>query len=195
MRAITPSPSRAPLAIGDRLRAARRAQGMTLADLAAATGLNKGFLSKVERDETSPSVTTLVAICEVLSLSIGSLFEGPEVEVIDLDEAPRINMGGADVIDRLVTPRHESRLQILRSTLAPGSSGGDDLYTINCDIEVLHVISGAVDVQFTDGKYRVTAGQTMRLRGREPHTWHNAHDGDTELIWTLAPAAWSGSAP
>jgi len=195
LRALFPSPDRTPLAIGAKLRGTRLAQGLTLADLAVATGLNRGFLSKVERDETSPSVSSLVAICQTLSLPIGSLFEDPQVEVVSLADATRINMGGSDVRDLLVTPRHESRVQVLRSRLGSHASGGNELYTVNCDVEIVHVISGRVTIHIPNASHTLGAGDTMTLPGREPHTWENAHDGETDLVWVLVPAAWSGSSP
>ena len=48
----------------------------------AITGLTKGFLSRVERDMTSPSVASLITLCDVLSISVGSLFEAPDVQVV-----------------------------------------------------------------------------------------------------------------
>lgn len=193
MRAIRPTPSRDPLAIGAKLRATRIAQGFTIANVAEATGLNKGFISKIERDETSPSVSTLISICEVLSLPIGSLFESSTASVITLDSAPLINMGGKHVVERLLTPRSEAGVQMLRSELAPGASGGSDLYTVNCDIEVVHVLSGAVEIRLTSVTHILKAGDTLAIPGREPHTWDNRSLGLTEVVWVMVPAAWSGS--
>ncbi|MEC5169824.1 transcriptional regulator with XRE-family HTH domain [Glaciihabitans sp. GrIS 2.15] len=193
MRAVHPTPSGAPLAIGVKLRSTRLAQALTIADVAAATGLSTGFISRVERDETSPSVSTLVTLCQVLSLPLGSLFEAPENEVISLADAPRINMGGSHAVERLLTPRSESRVQVLRSLLEAGATGGEELYTINCDVEIVHVLSGTLRVRLVGGTVDLLTGDTMTLAGREPHSWDNNSDAVTELIWTIVPAAWSGS--
>lgn len=180
--------------VGARLRATRRAQGLTIEQVADATHLTKGFISRVERDETSPSVATLITLCQVLSLSVGSLFAEADIDVITLAAAPLINMGGTGAIERLVTPRTEARVQVLRSTLEPGAGGGEKLYTINCDAEVVHVISGRLAVRFSDRTVDLAAGDTITFAGREPHTWQNPGDARAEVIWTLVPAAWSGSA-
>ena len=45
--------------IGTRLRACRRQKNMTLDDLAEATGLNKGFLSRIEKDAKAPSIVEM----------------------------------------------------------------------------------------------------------------------------------------
>lgn len=193
MKALHPTPSGAPVRVGARLRACRKAQGLTIEQVAAATGLTRGFLSRVERDETSPSVSTLVTLCQVLSLPVGSLFEDADTEVVRLPEAPEINMGGHGVTDRLITPRAQSKVQVLRSRLESGANGGDGLYTINCDVEVLHVVSGEVTVEFTGHTQTLTAGDTLTFSGREPHNWRNAGPSPAEVLWTFVPAPWSGS--
>ena len=52
MRPLPVSPTNHEIHIGAKLRAARKANGFTLDQLAASCGLTKGFLSRVERDET-----------------------------------------------------------------------------------------------------------------------------------------------
>lgn len=195
MRPLPVSPTSDGARLGARLRAARKSRGYTLEQLATASGLTKGFLSRAERDETSLSVASLVALCEVMSINPGSLFSAPDVEVIRRDEAPAINLGGTGVSEQLMTPRGQSRLQLIHTTAEPGATGGPDLYTINCEVEVVYVLRGTVDVVFSDRRERLTAGDALTLRGSEPHTWENpSRADDAEMVWVLAPAPWSGSA-
>ncbi|MGO2140399.1 MAG: helix-turn-helix domain-containing protein [Leucobacter sp.] len=192
MRPIHPTAAETQVQIGAKLRSSRQAQGLTLEQLAAASDLTKGFISRIERDETMPSVPTLVQLCQALSLPIGSLFEEPDVQLVELAGAPRINMGGIGADERLVTPRAEERVQVLRSSVEPGGSGGDELYTVSCDVESLHVVSGVVEVRFSDREVTLTPGDTLTFPGRTPHTWR-AGDTGAEIVWILVPAAWSGS--
>lgn len=195
MRPLPVSPSSGGVRIGAKLRAARKAHGYTLEQLASAAGLTKGFLSRVERDETSPSVATLVTLCEVMSLDVGALFSAPEVALVRRAGAPRINLGGTGVTERLMTPRGQARLQLVHTQAEPGASGGEDLYTINCDTEVLYVLAGRVELLFSDGRRDLVAGDALTFAGGEPHTWRNASDAEpAELVWVLVPAPWSGSA-
>jgi transcriptional regulator with XRE-family HTH domain len=194
MRPLPVSPTNTEVRIGAKLRAARKAHGLTLDQLAEAAGLTKGFLSRVERDETSPSVATLITLCEVMSLDVGSLFTASEATLVRRDTAPAINLGGTGVSERLMTPRREASLQFVHSVAEPGSTGGKELYTINCRLEVVYVLKGAVDVIFTDRHQRLTAGDALTFAGNEPHTWINpSQTRTTELIWVLVPAPWSGS--
>ena len=194
MRPIHPSADAAGTPIGAKLRSTRVAQGLTLAQVAESTGLSKGFLSRVERDETSPSVATLVQLCQVLSLPVGALFEEPEIQRITLAEVDVGGLGGVGATELLMSPRGEERVQLLRSSLEPGAHGGHDLYTVNCDVEVLHVISGVVTVRFADRSVRLDAGDALTFPGREPHSWQVDDVNGAEVCWVLSPAPWSGSA-
>lgn len=193
MRAIHPDAEQTATPIGAKLRAARTLQGMSLAQVAETTGLSKGFLSRVERDETSPSVSTLVQLCQVLSLPVGALFTEPEVQHVAFDDAPRINLGGFGADERLMSPRGEQRVQLLRSELDADAHGGHELYTINCDVEVLHIVSGAVSVRFADRTVLLRAGDALTFPGREPHTWKVEGGEPAVALWVIAPAPWSGS--
>jgi len=187
---MPPEPENARVAIGSRLRAARQAQHLTIDEVARLTGLTKGFLSRVERDLTSPSVSSLVAICEVLSLSVGSLFERPEVQFLPAGTGPRINLGGVATEERLLSPRSEERLQVIRASIEPGGHGGEQPYSVAADFDLLHVLSGSITVRFASAEWRLEAGDSLSFNGREPHSW-SAGDEGAEAMWILAPALWS----
>lgn len=193
MRPLPVSPTHG-VRIGPKLRAARTGHGYTLDQLAKATGLTKGFLSRVERDETSPSVASLLTLCEVMSIDVGSLFSAPEVALVRRDGAPAINLGGTGVMEQLMSPRGQSKLQLVHSRIEPGGSGGGDLYTLNCEVEVLYVLEGSVQLRFSDRVQELRAGDALTFAGGEPHTWANASESEpAEAIWVLVPAPWSGS--
>lgn len=193
MRAVNPAPGSSEIYIGAKLRASRLAQSLTLEQLAKATGLTKGFISRVERDETMPSVPTLVQLCQALSLPFAALFEEPEVHHLPLDAAPQINMGGVGATERLLSPRSEEAVQLLRSTVEPHGSGGTELYTVNCKVELVHVLRGSLRVRYTNREVTLTEGDTVTFPGSVPHTWQADALG-AEVMWVLVPAAWSGSA-
>lgn len=185
-----PVPENQRIAIGSRLRTARKSQHLTIDEVATITGLTKGFLSRVERDLTSPSVSTLITICEVLSVPVGSLFERPEVQFVPAGGGARINLGGVNTEERLISPRSEERLQVIRATIEPGGHGGEHLYAVAADFDLLHVLSGQMTVRFTSAEWDLGPGDSLSFNGREPHSWVAGESG-AEVIWTLAPALWS----
>src|SRR2546429_9721040 len=76
--------------LGARLRHAREASRMSLGDVAERSGVTKSFLSRVERDETSPSVASLVGICEAVGLSMAALFRTPQTTLIRRAARPTV---------------------------------------------------------------------------------------------------------
>lgn len=187
MKSLPVEGVRESVAVGARLRNARLARRYTLERTAQLAGMTKGFLSRVERDLTSPSVASLVTLCQVLQIEVGSLFTAPRTSLIPLAEAPVVDMGGTGIDERLVTGREERSVQILRGVIAPGGSGETEPYAIDCALEVWHVVSGALEVTLHEEVYRLDAGDTLTFPGREPHTWRNVAGGETVVIFTLVP--------
>ena len=61
--------------IGQKIRQLRTQNNLTLEELASRSELTKGFLSQVERNLTSPSVSTLEDILEALGTDLASFFK------------------------------------------------------------------------------------------------------------------------
>jgi transcriptional regulator with XRE-family HTH domain len=195
MRSVPIAAGNQDLRIGARLRDARRRQGLTIDQIAQSTGLTKGFISRIERDVTSPSVSSLVTVCAALSLPVGELFTAPKTDVVRRAQAPHIQLTGRGADERLLTPRGQARLQLVHSIIEPGGTGGEELYTLNCEVEVAHVLRGRLQVLFSKSAELLEAGDTMTFSGREPHTWHNPDaDEDAEVLWVIVPAPWDTTA-
>ncbi|MEP6855543.1 MAG: XRE family transcriptional regulator [Pedococcus sp.] len=175
--------------IGARLRAGRQARSLTIAQVAESAALTKGFVSRLERDDVSPSVASLVRVCEVLGLRVGELFDPPDTAVIRAGRGRPINFGGTGAREELITPGTQQALEIIHARIAPGGNGGDDLYTLACDVECAYVIAGHLTVVLEAGEEDLGPGDTMTFPGRTPHTWRNpSTDVACEVLWVLAPA-------
>lgn len=175
--------------IGARLRAARLARGLTLEAVGAAAGISQGFVSKLERDQVSPSVASLVAICEAVGLKVGELFEPPPSQIVRAGQGAPINFGGEGAEEFLLTPGSQTDVEVIRSLIAPGGTAGDDLYSLDCDVEFVYVLAGRLTIILGDDEHELSAGDSMTFRGRDPHTWHNASNEERcEVLWVLAPA-------
>jgi transcriptional regulator with XRE-family HTH domain len=62
--------------VGQNIREARKAQGLSQLVLAERSELSADFIGKVERGTTSPSIESLKAIATAMNLSLGDLFAG-----------------------------------------------------------------------------------------------------------------------
>ena len=175
--------------IGARLRAARQARGMTLDHVAAACELTKGFISRLERDEVSPSVASLVAVAGVLGIGMGELFDPPSTQLVRAGTGPPIAFGGQHVHESLLTPGTQRELQVIHSRLEPGGTGGVDLYTLRSAVEFVYVLAGSLTVQLASETHLLEVGDALTFPGRTPHTWANGSATDAaEVLWALSPA-------
>ncbi len=66
------------LAIGHEVRTLRKKLGLTVTDLASATGISSGMLSKIENGNISPSLASLQALSGALGIPLTALFRGFE---------------------------------------------------------------------------------------------------------------------
>lgn len=195
MKALPIAPTNAPLAIGARIRAARQARRLTIEQVAESTGLTKGFLSRVERNLTSPSVSSLATLCQALSIGIGDLFRDPETNLTRWDEAPTISLGGGEAEERLLTSCTERRFQMVRSVIAPGVAGVGGVYAVDCETEVLHVASGSFELLLDGRSIQLAEGDTVTFPGREPHSWRNPADTEAVVLWALISPGAGASTP
>lgn len=178
-----------PIPIGGRLRATRLARGLTLGQVAGAAGLTEGFVSKLERDQVSPSVASLVAVCEALGLRVGELFEPPTSAIVRAGEGALINFGGVNAREYLLSPGSQSHIEVLHSIIDPLGSGGEELYALDTEIEFVYVLKGQFEVILGPTVHSLAVGDAITFRGREPHTWRNPSTSEpAEVLWVLSPA-------
>jgi transcriptional regulator with XRE-family HTH domain len=174
--------------IGERLRHAREARQLTLAVVAERSSLTKGFLSRVEREATSPSVTSLVTICEAIGVPLADIFAMPEAVVMRAALRPHATLPGQLVADTLLTAPQERKLTVIETTAGPGGSGGDELYSLPCETEVCYVVEGEIDLILDTDTYRLATGDSITFDGAVPHTWRIASTSSyARVIWILAP--------
>ncbi len=87
-------------AFGERLRAARTARGWALDRLAAASGVSRAMISKIERGESSPTAVVLGKLSAALELSVSELLEARRGSAAAM---PR----SGDGLARRAAPGHE----------------------------------------------------------------------------------------
>lgn len=179
----------APPRIGARLRAGRRDRGLSLAELAARSGLTKGFLSEVERDLTSPSVASLLRLCAALGLPVGELFDADQGPVVRAAERTPVAFGGQGVDEFQLTPAGERRVLVLQSDIAPGGGSGDEPYSLGSDAEFVHVLEGTLDIEVAGTRYRLAAGDSLTFDAAAPHVWGDpSRSRPARVVWVLVPA-------
>ena len=60
--------------IAERVRTVRRAQGLTLDELAGRSNVSRAMISRIERAEASPTAALLARLCEALGMTLSTFF-------------------------------------------------------------------------------------------------------------------------
>jgi transcriptional regulator with XRE-family HTH domain len=178
--------------VGARLREARRARGLTLDAAAGAAGFTKSFVSAVERGETSPSIGSLYAICDVLGITMSALFEGagePQSNVVRRADVEGTFFGGEGVVNYVLSPHGERRAQVIETHIAPGGSPGPEPWAHAGELVIATVLQGAVEFRFADHATVLRAGDTIAYSPAEPHSWGNPDDGAPAVAMFFAMPA------
>ena len=165
------------VAIGREVRAVRKKLGITVADLAASTGISLGMLSKIENGVTSPSLTTLQALSRALGVPLSSFFRGFEEE----RRAVLVKAGeGVDVERRGPRAGHQyPRLGHFGSNTCGGivapylitlTKGSDVFPTFQHDgMEFLYMLEGEVVYRHGNQLYPLSPGDSLFFDADAPH--------------------------
>lgn len=174
--------------VGARVRSLRRERGLTIEQLAAATGLTKGFISQLERDRTAPSLASIARICDALGVRLSHIFEQePAPALVRRDERPAVDGRGATE-NHLLSSRDEPRFQAIESELAPGAGAGDELNSLPGEMEFVYVLEGELELQVGDETHVLGEGDALTYPLAKPHTWRNPSQNDpARVLWVAVP--------
>jgi transcriptional regulator with XRE-family HTH domain len=165
------------VAIGKEVRTFRKQQNMTVNELAEATGLSIGMLSKIENGNTSPSLTTLKTLSNALSVPLTSFFRGFE----ENRDAILTKAGEGVEIDRRGTRAgHQYNLLghigsnasgvIVEPYLITLTAESDVFPTFQHDgIETIYMLEGEIVYRHGSTVYPLKAGDTLFFDADAPH--------------------------
>lgn len=174
--------------IGARVRSLRRERGLTIEQIAAATGLTKGFISQLERDRTQPSLSSIARICEALGVRLSHVFERePGPALVRKDERPEIDTF-FPTHNYLLSSRDERRFQAIESVVASSAGAGSELYSLPGEVEFVYVLEGTLELRVADETHLLHAGDAITYDLSKPHTWRNPSPTEQlRVLWLAVP--------
>ncbi|MDX2306967.1 MAG: XRE family transcriptional regulator [Hyphomicrobium sp.] len=165
------------VAIGREVRAFRKKLGITVSDLARATGLSLGMLSKIENGVTSASLTTLQRLSRALGVPVTALFRRFE----EKRDAVFVSAGQGLVIERRGT-RAGHQYELLGHTGSASSGVVVEPYLItlteesdvfplfqHAGLEFLYMLEGEVVYRHADRLYTMKPGDSLFFDADAPH--------------------------
>lgn len=175
--------------IGEKLKSLRQEKLLTQNELADRCELSKGFISQLERDLTSPSLSTLEDILEVLGTNIREFFnENQQEKIVFLDEdfyEVQNEELGYD-IKWIIPNAQKNRMEPILITLGP--DGRYKMEVAHEGEEFGYVLAGAVFIHLGNKKYRAKKGESFYYKPSVDHYISNASKSSiSRFLWVATP--------
>lgn len=172
--------------IGNKLKELRVLKGLTQEELADRSELSKGFISQLERNLTSPSITTLMDILQCLGTSIGEFFnEAPDEQIVfgKQDYFVKEDTEYKNEIKWIIPNAQKNTIEPIYLTLQAGGSTCQD--TPHEGEEFGYVLQGAVSIHLGNKTYKAKKGESFYYTADKTH-FLSSKNGAT-LIWVSSP--------
>ncbi len=179
--------------LGNRIREIRIGKGLKLSELAERTGLSTSYISLLERDLTSPSISSLRKIAEALELPLFHfLIEESKSSILTRrDERKKLALPNSNIIHEYVTPipignQVKPKQEIIYTELDPNSWSSDEPMCHRAD-ECLLVLEGEIEVHVGVETYVLSEGDSLYIEEMLPHRYYTLSETKAKLISALVP--------
>lgn len=194
------------------LRTLRRAQDLTLQQVAEQTGLSRGFLSQIESGQATPSLASLTRIAAALGVSVHQLLgeaapPAPDaslaplasdpalttrrpvistVSVVRHDRRKQIVWPGWTVRSSLLTPDFQRQLQALLDELEPGAEQVQEAGPAEGEV-FGWLLAGRCRLEVAEQAYTLEAGDAISLPSRLAVRVVALDDVPARWLWVRTP--------
>lgn len=161
--------------VADNLRARRKARGMSLDDLAQASGVSRAALSQIETHKSNPTVGLLWKIAVGLGVPFADLIGAAKAEVAILRRTDGQVLRSLDgkLESRPLAPAGSSpNIELYELRLAARSTHLSDPHAPGTH-ELLVVLSGSLRMHLGTESYDLAAGDSIAFPADAPHAYEN----------------------
>jgi transcriptional regulator with XRE-family HTH domain len=165
--------------VGARLRKLRTHRGVTLTELAAATGISKSTLSRLESGQRKPSLELLLPIAQAHRIPLDELVGAPEVG------DPRIQLRPQKRGGRVVVPltQHPTGIHAWKVVIPPERK--PPVLRTHEGNEWLYVLSGELRLLLGGHDITMKAGEVAEFDTQVPHWFGAAGNRPVEILSLL----------
>ncbi|WP_323006804.1 XRE family transcriptional regulator [Pseudorhodobacter sp.] len=171
--------------LAERLRAARKAKGLSLDAVARISGVSRSMVSQIERGESSPTVATLWNLTQALGVDFAGLLEAkpePGIDVTREAAAPVMTGHGKDVRIRILSPAETvGSHEVYDLCFKPGAALVSAPHSPGCR-EHLTVIEGRLRLICGAEQAEIGQGDTARYFADRDHAIHEVAGANARAI-------------
>lgn len=169
--------------LGLRLRNLRHRQGWTLGELAQRVEVSEAYLSRLEGGDRQPSLAVLLSLAQAYGITLPSLFESQEDAsscVVVRMEDGAMRQGNGLSYTSLTRGDRFTNLHPIR-VIVPTNRQESNFYEHEGE-EWLYVLSGQLELIFTDEIHQLKPGDAAHFDARQPHRLRASGDQNAEII-------------
>ena len=174
--------------IGKKIKFLRQQNNLTQEELADRCELSKGFISQLENDMTSPSITTLTYILDALGTNLSEFFSEEQEEQVVYgteDYAVKVDDELKNETCWLISNAQKNEMEPIMITIEPGGTTYPD--NPHEGEEIGYVIDGTITVVIGNNKYQVKKGESFYIKPDKPHYLINNGKRPAKAIWISSP--------
>lgn len=169
--------------VGLRIRTLREEQGLSLRALARRSGLSINAISRIERGESSPTVSSLHRLALALQMPITTFFRAEDARTTVLvrpEHRLRSETAGL-TMESLGSGLHNQAVEPFLVTVAPGAGNMDEPVTHPGE-EFLYCLDGVIEYCVGDEVHRLEAGTSLLFKAAQPHCFRNPASAPATLM-------------
>lgn len=172
--------------LGTKIKMLRLQNNLTQEELADRCELTKGYISQLENELTSPSITTLEDILNALGTTFADFFKDEKEEKVVFTEAEFIEkVADTHKIEWLVPNAQKNEMEPIRVTVEPHTTLEEDVP--HEGEEFGYVISGRVWLHIGQAAYCVKKGEVFYFTSDKPHRLENRTNEKAVVLWVASP--------
>lgn len=178
--------------VGNRLREVRQKASLSQRELAKRAGVTNSTISMIEKNNVSPSVSSLKKVLDGIPMSLMEFFEADneavaptQVKYLPEDfQDTFLN----DIQFRLIGKGFPNRtMAFMVEVYPPGADTGGDMYLHEGE-EGGYVLRGKLELIVEDESHIIEQGQAYYIDTTKPHRFRNPFDEECELVSAATPA-------
>ncbi len=175
--------------IGRKLRQLRIRKSLSLAGLAAHTGLSAALLSKLETGKMVPTIPTLTRIALVFGVGLEHFFAGDRsaCEVVHRDARIRLPLEASEPADTvrfecLDYPAKDKLLDAYLAVFEGGVAAAGLPEHQHDGVEFLYVMKGALELVHDGITHELKVGDSAYFKARMPHSYRRLSKTNCEVV-------------
>ncbi len=173
--------------VGTRIREIREERRLSLRALAERCGLSVNAISRIERGESSPTVSSLLLLAAGFDIHIRDFFEtGPEQSTILVRKNTRLQSSGDGAqMESLGVGLPGQILEPFLMTIESGALGVEKPCE-HAGEEFVHCIEGEIEYQVGEQWYQLEAGDSLLFLASQAHMCRNTSRQTAVILVVLA---------